>query len=84
MLLETVKVVNIEAKYQLIPLVNLPVNHLFWEQISLITTHTEGKNKANRLGKASIEESLGTLAGEHILEIPFLVEITNGLHRNNC
>lgn len=83
MLLETVKVVNIEAKYQLIPLVYLPVNHLFWEQITLITIHSKGKNKANRLGKASIEESLGMPSGEHTLEIPFQVGITNGLHRNN-
>lgn len=84
MLLETVKVVNIEAKYQLIPLVYLPVNHLFQEQITLNTTHSKGKNKANTLGKASIEESLGMPAGEHILKIPFHKAITNGLHINNC
>lgn len=36
-LLETVKIVNIEAEYQLIPLVYLPVNHLFQEQITLVT-----------------------------------------------
>lgn len=66
------------------PLVYLPGNHLLWEQITLITTHSKGKNKANRLGKASMEESLGIPAGEHILEIPFHVGITNGLHRNNC
>lgn len=77
------KVLNIEAKHQLIPHVYLPVNHLFWEQITLITTHSKGKNKTNRLGKASIEEPLGMPGGEHILGIPFHVGITNSLQRNN-
>jgi len=48
-LLGTVKVVNIEAEYQLIPPVYLPVNHLFQEQITLLTKKNKGKNKANRL-----------------------------------
>lgn len=69
------KVVKIETKYQLIPLVYLPVNHLFWEQITQITTESKGKNKANTLGKASIEESLGMPAGEHILKFHFMKEL---------